>query len=442
MAAGLEIDADRVEAFAGALAAHAGSVVTADDLVSEQRVDAVVPGGALGLELAEDLARLAPFGMGNPRPTLLIPAARVGDLAPMGRDGAHARMSVSSGGARARAVAFGTTPRALAAETGDEPRHVAFTLEAREWNGAVEPRLVLKAVCPAEPGECRVLDGPQEALGPALERAFSQRPQRSDHPPATSDPAPTRALRDRRGQGIAGVAGALLSSGEEVLLVCADASRRRAGLEKALGGLCRASRPAPLSAVSWPALYAAPDLARPFPHLVAVDPPPTVAGERLLAEAPSGHDGALAHLAWGAPEADFALAAARAELDLEPALRPLYRDLRGAGDVAGAALEVLLRGDGSHPRSTATCVRLLSVLAELGLIEVGLGSPGGPACRLGTGERTRLERSATYRESRRVLSEAEAYLISQGAASATQDQAARPCEARPPATVAIPGTAA
>jgi hypothetical protein len=87
-------------------------------------------------------------------------------------------------------------------------------------------------------------------------------------------------------------------------------------------------------------------------------------------------------------------------------------------------------------------VRLLSVLAELGLIEVGLGSPGGPACRLGTGERTRLERSATYRESRRVLSEAEAYLISQGAASATQDQAARPCEARPPATVAIPGTAA
>jgi single-stranded-DNA-specific exonuclease len=439
MAAGLEIDADRVEPFAAALSAHAGSVLAPDDLVAEQRVDAVVPGGALGLELAEDLARLAPFGMGNPRPTLLVPAARLGDLAPMGRDGAHARLSVSSGGARARAVAFGTTPRALAAETGDEPRHVAFTLEAREWNGAVEPRLVLKAVCPAEPGQCRVLDGPQEALGPALERALAERRAGSDDVRAHFTSGPTRALRDHRGQGIAGVAGALLSSGEEVLLVCADASRRRAGLEKALGGLCRASRPAPLSAVSWPALHAAPDLARPFPHLVAVDPPPTATGEVLLAEAPSEHDGALAHLAWGAPEAGFTLAAARAELDLEATLRLLYRELRGAGEVAGAALEALLRGDGAHPRSTATCVRLLSVLAELGLVEVGFAT-GGPACRLGTGERTSLERSATYRESRRMLAEAESYLVSQGAVSAKHQRTAEPCEspARAKAAARLP----
>jgi len=167
---------------------------------------------------------------------------------------------------------------------------------------------------------------------------------------------------------------------------------------------------------------------------VAVDPPLTAAGERLLAEAPSGHDGALAHLAWGAPEADFALAAARAELDPEPALRSLYRDLRGAGDVAGAALEVLLRGQGTHPRSTAACVRLLRVLAELGLIQVDGAAPGGPTCRLGAGERTSLERSATYLESRRTLAEAEAYLTSQGAAAAKHGRTAEPRQARSPAT--------
>jgi hypothetical protein len=200
--------------------------------------------------------------------------------------------------------------------------------EGREWNGAVEPRLVLRAVCPPEPGECRVLDGAPEPIGPALERALAD-PSGTAHTPAGHHSTPTRALRDHRGQGIAGVAGDLLSSGEEVLLVCADAPRRRAGLERVLGGLCRTERPAPLNAVSWPVLNARPELAGPFRHLVAVDPPPTSAGETLLAEAPANlTQGAFAHLAWGAPEADFALAAARAELDLEPSA--IYRASRRA----------------------------------------------------------------------------------------------------------------
>ena len=53
-----------------------------------ERVDAVVPGDALGLELAEELERLRPFGMGNPGVNLLVPAARVSDVQPMG-EGRH-----------------------------------------------------------------------------------------------------------------------------------------------------------------------------------------------------------------------------------------------------------------------------------------------------------------------------------------------------------------
>ena len=42
-----------------------------------ERVDAVVPGGALTLELAEELERLGPFGAANPAPRLLVPAAGI-----------------------------------------------------------------------------------------------------------------------------------------------------------------------------------------------------------------------------------------------------------------------------------------------------------------------------------------------------------------------------
>ena len=192
MAAGLELDTERLEGFASAFAAHAGSVLSPDDLMSTQRVDAVVPGGALGLDLAEELARLGPFGAGNPRPTLLVPGARVSGVVGMGEDGGHARMSIASGSARARAVAFGVTPAALLAEVGEEPCDVAFTLEAREWAGTVEPRLVVRAARPSAAGECAVLDPVQE-----LWPAFDQPPVAPAPAPDATDPA-RRAVRPPR----------------------------------------------------------------------------------------------------------------------------------------------------------------------------------------------------------------------------------------------------
>src|SRR5204862_4669499 len=118
--------------------------------------DAIVSPHALGLPLAEELASLGPFGPGNPTPTLLIPAAKLENVVPMGEDKQHARLTVSSGGARARTVAFRTTAAALA-KAGEDPHHVAVSLEVNEWNGTVVPRLVLKAVCPPGGGDCAVI---------------------------------------------------------------------------------------------------------------------------------------------------------------------------------------------------------------------------------------------------------------------------------------------
>src|SRR5436190_935937 len=98
-AAGLEIAAADVDAFRAAFTAHAEAALAPEDLVPEQHVDAVVSGGDLGLELAEELERLAPFGHGNPSVTLLVPAARLTDPRPMG-EGKHVRFTVQAGGVR------------------------------------------------------------------------------------------------------------------------------------------------------------------------------------------------------------------------------------------------------------------------------------------------------------------------------------------------------
>ncbi len=140
-AAGLEIERERVDAFAAALDAHAGSVLGAGDLVAVERVDAVVSGDELGMTLAEELATLAPFGRGNPGVSLMLADARFADARPMG-EGKHVRFTVESGGARARAVAFGNGGRLPVAD--GEAARATFTLEVNEWNGVSEPRLVLR----------------------------------------------------------------------------------------------------------------------------------------------------------------------------------------------------------------------------------------------------------------------------------------------------------
>src|SRR5689334_12089590 len=156
MAAGFELPAAAVGDLRAAFAAHAASVLTPWDLDAVQCVDAIVSPHALGLPLAEEIASLGPFGPGNPTPTLLIPAAKLENVVPMGEDKQHARLTISSGGARARTVAFRTTATALG-KAGDSSHHVAVSIEVNEWNGTVEPRLILKAVCPPSPGDCAVL---------------------------------------------------------------------------------------------------------------------------------------------------------------------------------------------------------------------------------------------------------------------------------------------
>jgi single-stranded-DNA-specific exonuclease len=145
-AAGIEIEAGRVPAFADALCAHAERTLGLQDTLAVERVDAVVGCDELDMSLAEELQALAPFGRGNPSVALLVADATFADVRPMG-EGRHVRFSVRSRGARARAVAFGTGG-GLPVREG-EPAQATFALEVHEWNGVSEPRLVLRHAQPA-----------------------------------------------------------------------------------------------------------------------------------------------------------------------------------------------------------------------------------------------------------------------------------------------------
>ena len=151
-AAGLAIKPEDIDAFAAAFAAHAAEVLGKDDLRPVTQIDAIVPRSSrLTLELCAELARLAPFGLGNPDVTLLAPGCELGALATVG-EGKHLRFRVRRDGADAgSAIAFGAGGR-LDALARASRWDVAFRLEENRWNGTVAPQLVVRRVFESDEG--------------------------------------------------------------------------------------------------------------------------------------------------------------------------------------------------------------------------------------------------------------------------------------------------
>ena len=412
-AAGLTIARGRVEAFRQAFVAHAAATLTPADLIPLQRVDAVVPGDALHLGLAEELQRLAPFGMGNPEPALLVPSALLDDPRPMG-EGRHVAFTLAAGGARSRCVAFGRGS-SLPARAG-EPVDAAVRLEVNRYNGAVEPRLVLRHAQPARPAPIEIVGEPAfaGAVRAELERDLAAWPPRD--PPGFPDDlrgmadglgAPEgRMLRDARGGGIAGLLGDLVAGGAPVLAVSAHAGHRARALHDRVGGF---------ALISWAALADDASFATPYAHVVAVDPPPHA---YLLALAERLPGDGWVHLAWGGAEQELARRVLAWEFDLRAALAGTYRGLRAAvaTRIEGDALAAILRGDGAQPRSGAVAGRLLRVLSELELVvldpaalALAVPPPAG---------RTELERSPAFRAYTQRLRDGLAHLAEPAGADA------------------------
>jgi single-stranded-DNA-specific exonuclease len=388
-AAGLTIARDSIEEFRAAIERHAAETLTPDLLAPVERIDAVVSGPDLGHAFAEELESLQPCGMGNPSPKLLVPGARFTDPRPMGEEGRHLRFTVSSGGTRARAVSFGCDGR-LGVEAAT-PVDASFRLELNSWNGAVEPRLLLRHAHPCAPAPIDVIGEPDDYLAGVLAELGEPTGTLPDAP----GPAAGNVILDRRGESVLAVLTDALSAQGGVLAVCADVPRRLGGLSPRLGGF---------SLISYHALQRRPQTTHGFTHVVALDPPVSDADSARL------HAGVrFTHLAWGEPELRFAEQMHELEYGLRASLVTLYRGLRLRERVTGQELERLLRGDGQHGRPARLAARLVRVLAELELVSLDRDLP---ALAIAGSAPTALERSPAYRAYARRYEDGRTFLSS------------------------------
>ncbi|HVD41379.1 MAG TPA: single-stranded-DNA-specific exonuclease RecJ [Solirubrobacterales bacterium] len=433
-AAGLQISAESLEGFQAAFAAHANEVLSPEDLRRTEKVDAIVGGVGLGLELAEELKQLAPFGMGNPGVRLLVPSARVSDVRAMG-EGKHARFSLHSGAHRALGVAFG---RSSLGVEDEDVLDASVRLELNHWNGSVEPRVVLRELHPLEEPEAEEPGLPHACACDEATWWARFEVELSTDPTAESVKNLVEQGKSRTREGarqlvegnapVTVVLAELVSSGAGVLAVCADASRRAAlangatGLARFNGGTAliachrcsdeeigrlvdRAS--SGLALTDYAALERCPELAAAFEHVVLVDPPRSE-GDRMRIGSPCAEGGFL-HAPWTEAELEFAGRALAEQWATREGVAATYRTLRQTGDARGRRLREALAGAGSHPLCPEASARRFRVLRELGLLQ---GSPQGGAgvVRVVSSVRTDLQRSAAFRAYSDQLSEAQRFL--------------------------------
>jgi hypothetical protein len=233
--------------------------------------------------------------------------------------------------------------------------------------------------------------------------------------------APEGARReqvDRRGGAAVASLAELISSGEPVLAICADAARRarlasaaadprRFGAALPRIACCRcgsesidtalrtsADAGAGLVLVDWTVIAQRPDAARSFRHVVLIDPAPSEALEGLARA--DADPGGFLHLAWGPAELQFTERLLGREWELRSAIAEIWRALaESGGEAEGEGLRLILAGTTDYARTPETAARCVRILCELGLCE-WTGDRAAGALRVLSSERTDLGRSRAY----------------------------------------------
>lgn len=436
-ACGLTISLDNIEDFQNGFAEQADSVMSDTALHRTRNVDALVCGREMTLDLADELSRMEPFGLGNPSVELLVTGSGI-SAARATRDGRHLQCMVEAGGARSSAIGFGQA-YLLEKLKATGKWDVAFRLERNEFNGSVAPQLILREFFPRSrhrdipKGMCDCLcdyECPQRLAGSGLWSLLNEKdvlPARWIHDGGIardSQESLGKQLRgrlfDRRGQGdIMGQLAKIVSGGQNVILLVSDVARRRHLLSQELPGpndsidnlLLMSSRCSPevinersmlaagpgqtISMMDFATASSNPGLLSSHDHLVFIDPPP---GKGSLVSMIDDAPDAWIHLFYCADEVQFTGKVLEHEYDLRAPLTRVYKHLNtGKSWSLDETTERLLLAGGKYLRQPMLVARCLRVLEELSLISIENKS-GKPMLTLLESGKTSLERSSTFNE--------------------------------------------
>ena len=135
-AAGLSIEADKVDAFREDFCEHVIDQVSVEELVPDLDIDAEALLGQITFSMMNEVDKLAPFGQDNPRPLMCATEVRLAEPPKtMGAEGNHLSLQLEQHGAKIRAVAFGKGEWAKELSAENATFDFAFRPQINEYRG-------------------------------------------------------------------------------------------------------------------------------------------------------------------------------------------------------------------------------------------------------------------------------------------------------------------
>ncbi len=158
MAAGFSFAVEKAEVAARSIVNSCNRMIGTKSLRGRVEIDAVMNAAEMDLGIVSELNRMAPFGMNNRKPVLVIEELKVSSVRPLGKEGKHSRMIFAAGENQFECVMWnsrGRTPNE--GETVD----LAFNAEINSYGG--RDRLQLMMVDWRRHGAAAVIDEPEKS---------------------------------------------------------------------------------------------------------------------------------------------------------------------------------------------------------------------------------------------------------------------------------------
>ncbi|MDQ0205410.1 single-stranded-DNA-specific exonuclease RecJ [Alkalicoccobacillus murimartini] len=143
MAAGLTMELDQVDELRRRLHQQADEVLTEEDYSPIAKVDVLARVDEVTLSVVKQLEKLAPFGVGNPKPKIMFEKVHLGQIRRIGSDSSHLKLSLTEQGATLDGIGFrmGHLHEEI---TRSAAIQALGTLSVNEWNGTVKPQLMIE----------------------------------------------------------------------------------------------------------------------------------------------------------------------------------------------------------------------------------------------------------------------------------------------------------
>lgn len=144
-AAGLSINADKINEFREKINVYAKKNVDIEELVPKLKIDCNLKGESITLNAAKTLSYLEPFGEGNETPVFSACGLKVISASSMGQDGKHLRIRLTDGNSAFTAVGFGMGEILGDLNAGDVV-NIAFSMNVNLYQGTENLQLILKDI--------------------------------------------------------------------------------------------------------------------------------------------------------------------------------------------------------------------------------------------------------------------------------------------------------